>query len=66
MIRQILTRYRRRLVRARAAAAEVENQRANIEAQWPEVHELSTWARETRERNHLTALFIKSLREGSA
>lgn len=29
-----------------------------IEAQWPEVTQLSSWARQTRENNHLTELFL--------
>lgn len=33
-----------------------------VDARWPEVHELARWARETREANHLTQLFIANLR----
>lgn len=32
----------------------------HIDKQWAEVRSLSDWARETRERNHLTQLFMDS------
>lgn len=47
------------------ALAELDKQRV-VEARWPEVRELSKWARETREANHLTELFLTSLRGGRA
>jgi hypothetical protein len=34
----------------------------SIEAQWPEVTQLSTWARTTREHNHLTEIFLHGRR----
>jgi len=60
----IIRRIFRRHAKAKREVIEAQEAHERIEAQWPEVHELSTWARETRERNHLTALFIDSLHGG--
>lgn len=47
-----------RLLRQERAAAENEHTRRRIEAQWPAVLEAATWARETRQANHLTEKFF--------
>lgn len=39
-----------------------ESRSRQIQKQWPEVTKLSTWARETREHNHLTELFLHGRR----
>lgn len=49
--------------RRRIAAADREAEKSKrigqmLDRQWPEVRQLSEWARETRERNHLTELFL--------
>lgn len=50
---------------ATEATQQAERQRQSVEAQWPEVLELASWARATRERNHLTELFF-NLRGGGS
>jgi hypothetical protein len=52
-------RNRRRVIaenKRRTAQSEAIGQ--HIEQQWPEVREAAQWAREARERNHLTDLFF--------
>lgn len=52
---------RNRTDAAEKALADSELERDRIEKQWPEVRDHSEWARQTRERNHLTDLFIKTI-----
>lgn len=45
--------HHRRIATARRKAAEAEWRARQTEENWAEVRELSEWARQTRERNHL-------------
>lgn len=56
-------RARKRLADEALSDAEVVQKR--VAAQWPEVIRHVSWARETRQRNHLTDLFF-DLRGGNS
>lgn len=57
-----LTRRRKRIEQAEQAAAEADQIKSEIDAQWPEVHELSAWARDIPQRpDDLTRLFKATL-----
>lgn len=51
--------------RAEAVARQAQSDVATVEKHWPEVKAAASWARQRREENHLTALFLKQLRSGS-
>ena len=51
--------------RAQAAARRAQSEIASVERRWPEVKAAASWAKERREQNHLTALFLNQLRSGS-
>lgn len=51
--------------RAEALARQAQSEIASVERKWPEVRAAASWAKERREQNHLTALFLKQLRSGS-
>ena len=52
---------RRRIEHAEKAAEKNAESLAVTESRWDEVRELAGWAREAREANHLTELFINGL-----
>lgn len=47
-----------RIKESRESLEDLESRGEHINAQWPEVTELSEWARKTREYNHLTEIFL--------
>lgn len=51
--------------RAEAVARQAQSEIEPVEQRWPEVKAAASWARERREENHLTALFLNQLRSGS-
>lgn len=52
------------LQRAKDAERAAEQRLAEAHERAPVVRRAAAWARETRERNHLTELFVQSLGEG--
>lgn len=47
-----------RIAKAEEAVEAAEAVHRKVTAQWPEVRRKAEWARATRERNHLTELFM--------
>lgn len=58
-----LLRHRRsRIETSKQKLVDLHRSAEEIDAQWPEVIRLADWARETREQNHLTDLFLHGRR----
>jgi len=53
-----LGRHKDRIAKAEKAVEAAEAVHEKVTAQWPEVRRKAEWARATRERNHLTELFM--------
>lgn len=60
------SKIRKRIESAEKAARHNEARNQQVQQQWPEVRELSGWAREARATNHLTELFINGLHRKGA
>lgn len=57
---RLFHRRRARIRESQEHLAKSDESGTRIDGQWGEVLSLSSWARETRERNHLTQLFMDS------